>query len=84
MITENGIADKMDRLRPLYLRRHLHTLALCLEEGFDIEGYMYRSLYDSFEWVSGYSVIYFQFLIKKFFRSNLVCTKLIFQTKVRN
>eukprot|EP01080_Neovahlkampfia_damariscottae_P006426 gene6426-10434_t len=56
IITENGIADERDKLRSIYLRRHLHTMAMCLEEGFDIDGYMYWSLYDTFEWASGYSM----------------------------
>lgn len=54
MITENGIADRRDALRPEYLHAHLAVLADLLEEGLPIEGYYYWSLLDNFEWIKGF------------------------------
>jgi len=53
-ITENGIADRSDKMREGYIRQHLHELALATENGLDIRGYYYWSLMDNFEWVKGF------------------------------
>lgn len=53
-ITENGIADHADRLRPEYLVSHLHEIARGIREGLDIRGYYHWSLLDNFEWVKGF------------------------------
>ncbi|HTL11856.1 MAG TPA: glycoside hydrolase family 1 protein [Bdellovibrionota bacterium] len=53
-VTENGIADKEDSLRPGYLKSHLGAVAQCLEEGIDVRGYYYWSLLDNFEWIKGF------------------------------
>ena len=54
LITENGIADSKDRLRPQFLRDHLETLSQAMAEGIPVEGYCHWSLYDNFEWIEGY------------------------------
>jgi beta-glucosidase len=53
-ITENGIADKSDDLRPAYLVSHLKAVANSVAAGHDVRGYYYWSLLDNFEWVKGY------------------------------
>lgn len=53
-ITENGIADREDRLRPDYLTEHLRELARAIREGIDIRGYYHWSLLDNFEWSKGF------------------------------
>ena len=53
-ITENGIADRTDSLRPEYLRLHLLEVAKAIQEGVDIRGYYYWSLLDNFEWIKGF------------------------------
>lgn len=53
-ITENGIADKTDEKRQLFLQRHLYALNKAQEEGYDVRGYFYWSLLDNFEWNEGY------------------------------
>lgn len=53
-ITENGIADREDRLRPEYIRSHLLVVAHAIREGLDIRGFYYWSLLDNFEWIKGY------------------------------
>lgn len=55
LVTENGIADRDDRLRPEYLLQHLRVIAELREnEGLPIEGYYHWSLLDNFEWIKGY------------------------------
>ncbi len=55
-VTENGIADRDDRLRASYLESHLKELKLAQEEdGIDIRGYYHWTLTDNFEWIKGFS-----------------------------
>ena len=50
-ITENGIADRLDDRRHLFLRRYLYALSRAINEaGCDVRGYFYWSLVDNFEW----------------------------------
>jgi beta-glucosidase len=53
-ITENGIADKKDALRPGYLISHLKEIAQAIQDGVDIRGYYHWSLLDNFEWIKGF------------------------------
>lgn len=53
-VTENGIADRDDRLRPEFLVNHVTEVAKALEEGIDIRGYYHWSLMDNFEWIKGF------------------------------
>ncbi len=53
-ITENGIADRTDRLRPDYIRTHLEQVERARAKGMDIRGYYYWSLLDNFEWIKGF------------------------------
>jgi beta-glucosidase len=55
-ITENGVADENDTLRPLHLKRHLWILSEAIKEGFDIRSYHHWSLMDNFEWAEGYKM----------------------------
>ena len=55
-VTENGIADATDELRPAYLRSHLTELHKAMtEDGADVRGYFYWSLLDNFEWSDGWA-----------------------------
>ena len=55
-VTENGIADAADRLRPAYLRSHLVELHKAMtEDGADVRGYFHWSLLDNFEWSDGWA-----------------------------
>jgi beta-glucosidase len=54
IITENGVADSSDRLRPAYLRSHVYAMALALREGIPVKGYFHWSLMDNFEWTEGF------------------------------
>jgi len=53
-ITENGIADRHDRIRPFYIRSHLYQVAQAISHGIDVRGYYYWSLLDNFEWIKGF------------------------------
>jgi beta-galactosidase len=54
-ITENGIADENDVLRPSYLMEHLKALEKAInEEKIDVRGYSHWSLTDNYEWAKGF------------------------------
>ena len=55
-ITENGVADAEDTLRPEHLMRHLWIVSEAIKDGFDIRSYHHWSLMDNFEWAEGYSM----------------------------
>lgn len=55
-ITENGVADAQDDRRHLFLRRHIYALSKALSDGFDVRGYFYWSLTDTFEWHEGHAL----------------------------
>jgi beta-glucosidase len=53
-ITENGIADREDSMRPEYLLSHLKEVARAIENGVDVRGYYHWALLDNFEWIKGF------------------------------
>jgi beta-glucosidase len=55
LITENGVADDNDELRPAYLRDHLNAVADAIDAGIDVRGYLYWTAWDNFEWAEGYT-----------------------------
>ncbi|MEC9118829.1 MAG: family 1 glycosylhydrolase, partial [Candidatus Thermoplasmatota archaeon] len=55
-ITENGVADAQDSLRPEHLKRHLWIISEAIKEGYNITSYHHWSLMDNFEWAEGYSM----------------------------
>ena len=58
IVTENGLADAADTLRPWSLAAHIQALQLARAEGVDIRGYFHWSLLDTFEWENGYRAKY--------------------------
>ena len=48
-VTENGIADKNDDRRHLYLRRHMYALSRAVQHGARVKGYFFWTLFDCFE-----------------------------------
>ena len=54
IITESGLADKEDALRPWYLWELLHWLHRTIEDGVPVFGYLHWSLMDNFEWAYGF------------------------------
>lgn len=53
-ITENGVADRTDVIRPPYLVEHLRGVSLAIKEGVKILGYIHWTLSDNWEWADGY------------------------------
>jgi len=54
LVTENGIADASDALRPAFLREHIAALERARSRGARVTGYCHWSLIDNFEWHEGY------------------------------
>jgi beta-glucosidase len=54
IVTENGIAADNDARRIEYIRHAVDGVKRCLADKIDVRGYLYWSLLDNFEWVSGY------------------------------
>ncbi|HEX5855934.1 MAG TPA: family 1 glycosylhydrolase [Thermoanaerobaculia bacterium] len=54
LVTENGLADGADALRPAFLKSHFAALAAAEAAGVPVAGYLYWSLLDNFEWLDGY------------------------------
>lgn len=54
VITENGLADATDRVRPDLLRMHAQEIREAEERGIPIHGYFHWSLVDNYEWLDGY------------------------------
>ena len=54
IVTENGVADDDDDMRPEHVRRHLQITSEAIEDGHDIRGFYHWSLMDNFEWAEGY------------------------------
>jgi beta-glucosidase len=55
IITENGIEDSQDSLRPRYLIQHLHQVWRAVNFNFPIKGYFHWTLVDNFEWERGWT-----------------------------
>ncbi len=55
-ITENGVADSSDSLRPEHIMRHLWVISEAIKDGRDIRSYHHWSLMDNFEWAEGYKM----------------------------
>jgi beta-galactosidase len=53
-ITENGISDSLDRLRPQFLVEHLRVVEKMIEDGLQLKGYFHWSLLDNYEWHKGF------------------------------
>tara|TARA_Y100000766_G_scaffold272290_1_gene271960 strand:+ start:115 stop:2091 length:1977 start_codon:yes stop_codon:yes gene_type:complete len=54
IVTENGVADDDDDMRPEHIRRHLLITAEAIADGIDVRGFYHWSLMDNFEWAEGY------------------------------
>lgn len=54
VITENGLADAADRMRPEFLRLHAGEIRMAEERGTPVHGYFHWSLLDNYEWLDGF------------------------------
>jgi len=55
IITENGVDDGDDELRPQYILEHLDALWQMINDNYPIEGYFHWTLVDNFEWECGWT-----------------------------
>ncbi|MCX6056396.1 MAG: glycoside hydrolase family 1 protein [Chloroflexi bacterium] len=55
LITENGIEDEVDTLRPRYMIEHLHQVWKACNFNWRVKGYFHWSLVDNFEWERAWS-----------------------------
>ncbi|MEW5827316.1 MAG: family 1 glycosylhydrolase [Chloroflexota bacterium] len=55
LITENGVEDADDSLRPRYLAQHLHQVWRAVNFNWPVKGYYHWSLVDNFEWERGWT-----------------------------
>ncbi len=55
-VTENGIPDADDALRPRALILHLHQLWRALQWNIPVRGYYHWTLTDNFEWAEGWTL----------------------------
>ena len=56
IITENGVADKNDNIRALFIHQYLYAMSRAINEGANVIGYFYWTLMDNFEWAEGYDM----------------------------
>ena len=55
LVTESGVADEHDELRPAYLVDHLNAVLDAVDAGADVRGYLHWTAWDNFEWAEGYT-----------------------------
>ena len=55
-ITENGVADSKDVLRPRYITEHVEQVKRLIENGADVRGYFHWALTDNYEWAMGFKI----------------------------
>jgi beta-glucosidase len=55
-ITETGLPDHDDDLRPRFILNHLSSVHRALQEGVDVRGVFIWSLIDNFEWSEGWEL----------------------------
>jgi beta-glucosidase len=55
IVTENGIEDITDRIRPRYLAQHVHAMWRAVNFNWPVKGYFHWSLVDNFEWERGWT-----------------------------
>ncbi|NOY98853.1 MAG: glycoside hydrolase family 1 protein [Chloroflexi bacterium] len=55
IVTENGVEDADDHMRPRYLAQHIHQLWRAVNFNWRIKGYFHWSLVDNFEWERGWT-----------------------------
>ena len=56
LITENGIEDAKDTLRPRYMAGHIHQVWRAVNFNWPVRGYFWWTLVDNFEWEHGWTL----------------------------
>jgi beta-glucosidase len=55
IITENGVEDADDHLRPRYIAQHIHQMWRSVNFNWPVKGYFHWTLVDNFEWERGWT-----------------------------
>lgn len=55
-ITETGVADKGDSIRPQMIQSYMSAVEEAVRSGVDLRGIMYWTLVDNFEWSFGFKM----------------------------
>ena len=55
LITENGVEDSDDHMRPRYLSQHIHQMWRAVNFNWPVKGYFHWTLVDNFEWERGWT-----------------------------
>jgi beta-glucosidase len=55
-ITENGVPDHDDDVRPRFIATHLAETWRAIRDGADVRGYYHWTLVDNFEWAAAWSL----------------------------
>ncbi len=55
IVTENGVEDAEDRIRPRYMAQHIHQIWRAVNFNYPVKGYFHWSLVDNFEWERGWT-----------------------------
>ena len=55
LVTENGVEDSQDRMRPRYIAQHIHQMWRAVNFNWPIKGYFHWTLVDNFEWERGWT-----------------------------
>jgi beta-glucosidase len=55
IISENGVEDEDDHMRPRYISQHIHQMWRAVNFGWPVKGYFHWSLVDNFEWERGWT-----------------------------
>lgn len=53
LVMETGVADKHDKYRKAWLNETIRAVQMALDEGVNVQGYLYWSMFDNFEWAYG-------------------------------
>jgi len=56
VITEHGIATADDEQRVAFIKKALDGVYSCITDGIKVNGYIYWSTFDNFEWMFGYKM----------------------------
>ncbi|HSG42289.1 MAG TPA: family 1 glycosylhydrolase [Anaerolineales bacterium] len=55
IISENGVEDSKDKMRPRYIAQHIHQMWRAVNFNWPVKGYFHWSLVDNFEWERGWT-----------------------------
>ncbi|HEY3311971.1 MAG TPA: family 1 glycosylhydrolase [Anaerolineales bacterium] len=55
IVTENGVEDREDTLRPRYIAQHIQQMWHAVNFNWPVKGYFHWSQVDNFEWERGWS-----------------------------